>query len=310
MPAEELYKMINIYIGNDKIKILETNVSKRKVVVKNFFAITSPNDYIDNPDNKSFKELSQVIKDGIQEMQPKGKKIRVILDSNTIPYREMVLPPMPPMKMLTLIKNEIFTDEKLASTNTVDYVEADKKVDEQKRSKFFVTYVANAVLQDIENLIEKDMGFKLLSIDVAQNSVSKLISRMKNLKDQFVLIDYKDTSVTVYLFAYGKHVCSVSKPVISEPNPQFQNERVYFINEMSGIILDTAAFFKERYEGVDFDTVYVTGDVDKLDVCRDFIANKVDYKIEDLPLATFVEDMDEAEFNQFSNTLGGVFREG
>lgn len=301
--------MINIYIGNDKVKILETTMNKRKMVVKNFFAITSPNDYIDNPDNKSFKELSQVIKDGIQEMQPKGKKVRVILDSNTIPYREMVLPPLPPMKMLTLIKNEIFTDEKLASSNTVDYVEADKKVDDQKRSKFFITYVANEVLRDIENLIVKDMGYKLLSIDVAQNAVSKLISRMKNLKEQFVLLDYKETSVTVYLFVYGKHVYSVSKPVISEPNPKFQNERVYFINEMAGIILDTASFFKERYEGVDFNTVYVTGDVDKFSVCSDAIASKVGYEIHELPLSSFVEDIDEVEFNQFSNTLGGVFRE-
>lgn len=301
--------MLSIYIGNDKIKIIEATVSKRKMIVKNFFAITSPNDYIDNPDDKSFKELSQVISDAIREMQPNGKKVRVVLDSKTIPYREMVLPPLAPAKMLTLIKNEIFTDEKLASTNTVDYVEADKKVDAEKRSKFFVTYVANEILTDIQNLVDKELGMKLLSIDIAQNALSKLIYRMKNLKDQFILLDYKDTSVTVYLFVYGKHVYSVSKPVISEPNPKFQNERVYFINEMSGIILDTINFFYNRYEGLDFDTIYITGDIEKFNLCTSFIIDKVGMTIKDLPLASFVEEMDEIEFNQFTNALGGIYRE-
>lgn len=301
--------MICIYIGNEKIKIIEASDSKRKIDITNIFAITSPNDYIDKPDNKAFKEIGQVVKDGISEMQPKGKKVRVILDSNTIPYREMVLPSLAPTKMLTLIKNEIFTDEKLANSNTVDYVEADKKVDAQKRSKFFITYVANEILSDIENLVVKDMGYKLLSIDVAQNAISKLVYRMKNLKDQFILIDYKETSVTVYLFVYGKHVYSVSKPVISEPNPKFQNERVYFVNEMAGIIIDTVNFFNDRYEGLNFDTVYVTGVVDKFEVCSLAIADKVGLSIVNLPLCSFIDNIDENEFNQFSNALGGFLRE-
>ena len=301
--------MICIYLGNDRIKIVDSVVSKRKIEVKNFFSITSPNDYVDNPDSKSFKELSQVIKDGLQEMQPKGKKVRVVLDSSTIPYREMVMPPLKPQKLQLLIKNEIFTDEKLAESNTVDFVESDKKIDEQKRSKYFITYVSNQIIEDLDNLINKDMGYKLLSIDVVQNAISKLVSRMKALPDQYMLVDYKGNSVTIYLYVFGKHVYSVYKPIISEPNPKFQNERVYFINEMSGVIIDTANFFKSRYEGVEFDNVFITGDVDKFEVCANPIETKVGMTISNLPKLNLVEDVDEVEFNQFANTIGGFFRE-
>ena len=301
--------MICIYLGNDRIKIVDGDVSKRKIAIKNFFAITSPNDYIDKPDSKSFKELSQVIKDGLQEMQPKGKKVRVVLDSSTIPYREMVLPPLKPQKFQLLIKNEIFTDEKLAESNTVDYVESDKKIDEQKRSKYFITYVSNQIIEDLDNLINKDMGYKLLSIDVAQNAITKLVSKIKTLPDQYMLVDYKGNSVTIYLYVYGKHVYSVYKPIISEPNPKFQNERVYFINEMAGVILDTANFFRSRYEGVEFDNVFITGDVDKFEVCSSQIETKVGMSISNLPKLNFVEEVDEIEFNQFANTIGGFFRE-
>ena len=300
--------MISVYIGNDKVKIVDAVVGK-KVTVKNFYAITAPNDYIDKPDSKMFKELSQVIKDALQEMQPKGKKFRVVLDSSTIPYREMILQPLSPTKLRTLVKNEIFTDEKLAESNTVDFVEADKKVDDQKRSKYFITYVSNQIIEDIENLIIKDMNCKLLSVDIAQNAITKLIGRMKNLPDQFILVDYKGASVTIYLFVYGKHVYSMFKPVISEPNPKFQNERIYFINEMSGILLDTTNFFKSRYEGVEFKNVFITGDVDRFEVCSPQIESKINMDIRNLPKCTCVEDVDEVEFNQFSDAIGGFFRE-
>ena len=153
------------------------------------------------------------------------------------------------------------------------------------------------------------MNCKLLSIDVAQNAMTKLIGRMKNLPDQFMLIDYKGAAVTIYLFVYGKHIYSMNKPVISEPNPKFQNERIYFINEMSGILLDTANFFKSRYEGIEFKDVYITGDVDRFEVCTPQIEQKVNMNIKKLPKCSCVEDVDEDEFNQFSDAIGGFFRE-
>lgn len=301
--------MICLYLGNDKIKIIDCAKSKGKISVRNFYAITSPNDYLDNPDSKTFKELSQVIKDGLQELQPKGKRIRVVLDSNTIPYREMVLPSLKPQKLITLIKNEIFTDEKLAESNAVDFVEADKKVDEEKRSKFFITYVATQIIDDLQALC-KEMGLRLLSIDVAQNAISKLIAKEKNLDEQFMLVNYKETSVTVFLFVYGKHIYSVTKPIISSPNPKFQNEKVYFINEMSGIILDTANFFRERYEGIKFNKVYVTGDVDKFALCLNPIEAKVGMSIKNLSGVDIVDDLTNEEFNQFADTIGAFLREG
>ena len=162
--------MYILHISGDTVKILEGAYTRRKFIINSLYSVAMPSDYLDAPDDKGYEKLEAVVTNGLHDLGEdfKNKKIRVVLDNINIPFKEMVVPTLNRKKTIALIKNEIFSDEKLANGNTVDYIELEKKVDGEKQTRIMVTYVDNVILADIQKLC-KNLMFRLVSVDVGQN---------------------------------------------------------------------------------------------------------------------------------------------
>lgn len=158
----------------------------------------------------------------------------------------MILPYAKPSILYPIISAELFTDKKLAESHTVDFVEIDRNIEDPdeemqeaalnspeegeeeqeeksekkkkaKKARLMITYIDNLVIENLKKCC-REVGMKLTAIDISQSALSKLVDFMKgDLPQYFVLVDYRMTTITSYLFADYKHVFSLSKPIIRCP---------------------------------------------------------------------------------------------
>ncbi|MDY4709881.1 MAG: hypothetical protein SO203_04795, partial [Eubacteriales bacterium] len=283
--------MIYYYLNNDKLKAMFATASGKRVAVKEFFDMDFPSEFLNDPSATNIDlQLTEAMLDMIRKNEIKAKSAKFVLENSKIPFREMILPYAKPSILYPIISSELFTDKKLADNHTVDYVEIDRNIDDPeevaaalnapaegeedvsdgeekkkkaKKARLMVTYIDNLVIENLRKCC-REVGMKLTAVDISQNALSKLVSFMKDdLPQYFVLVDYRITTITSYLFADYKHVFSLTKPIYSMPNENYANEMAFFINDFSSIVSEAIQFFRSKYTDYKFDDVYITGDLDK-----------------------------------------------
>ena len=258
-----------------------------------------------------------------------------MLENSKIPFREMILPYAKPSILYPIISSELFTDKKLADNHTVDYVEIDRNIDDPeevaaalnapaegeedvsdgeekkkkaKKARLMVTYIDNLVIENLRKCC-REVGMKLTAVDISQNALSKLVSFMKDdLPQYFVLVDYRITTITSYLFADYKHVFSLTKPIYSMPNENYANEMAFFINDFSSIVREAIQFFRSKYTDYKFDDVYITGDLDKFQSVENDLYGFMGLNVKMLPLPDSVTGMEQLEFNSFAPLIGTMLK--
>ena len=355
--------MYVIYIGSDKIRIVQGNNSFGKIKIEGLYSALTPNDYLDNPNDKSFNDLSNVIAQGLLELSGKDKRIRIVLENGTIPFTEKTIKTLPDVKIINLIRNEIFSDEKLAATNVVDFVEVErfyreeleikkeqnekwaaflgknpttsnsldknennKAQDGQKApktrkvltSRVFFTYISGIIIRHLEKFF-KDMGYKLLSIDIYQNAMRKLlkayyVNNSKNKKDQLkniMLVEYKEDAITIFLIRENKLAYTFRKNLSLSLSEQFGSKKESsFVSELSDTIKESMQFFRGKYQDIEFEKIYLTGMIEKFDDWKDILASKIAYDVDILKTPNEVQNVDDIEFNEFSGTIAGFVKTG
>lgn len=303
--------MYVLHISGDTIKILEGSFTRRKIVINSFYSVAMPSDYLDTPDEKGYEKLEAVVTNGLRELDEdfKNKKIRVVLDNINIPFREMTVPTLNKKKTIMLIKNEIFSDEKLASGNTVDYIELEKKVDGQKQTRIMVTYVDNIILSDIQKLC-KNLMFRLVSIDVGQNCTAKLLRyTADSLPDTYIFTELRDSMVMISLVVGGVFKYSMTKSIISMESMRFKSERTYFANDISNTLRSAMDLFKKLYPDLECNNVVVAGTAEKFEVMKKPVSDRLGVSVQLVTVPENIDSIADEDYNEFFCTIGGLIRE-
>ena len=324
--------MIYYYLNNDKLKAMFATTSGKRVAVKEFFDMDFPSEFLNDPSATNIDlQLTEAMLDMIRKNEIKAKSAKFVLENSKIPFREMILPYAKPSILYPIISSELFTDKKLADNHTVDYVEIDRNIDDPeevaaalnapaegaedvsdgaekkkkaKKARLMVTYIDNLVIENLRKCC-REVGMKLTAVDISQNALSKLVSFMKDdLPQYFVLVDYRITTITSYLFADYKHVFSLTKPIYSMPNENYANEMAFFINDFSSIVSEAIQFFRSKYTDYKFDDVYITGDLDKFQSVENDLYGFMGLNVKMLPLPDSVTGMEQLEFNSFAPLIG------
>ncbi len=328
--------MIYYYLNNDKLKAMFATASGKRVVVKEFFDMDFPSEFLNDPSATNIDlQLTEAMLDMIRKNEIKAKSAKFVLENSKIPFREMILPYAKPSILYPIISSELFTDKKLADNHTVDYVEIDRNIDDPeevaaalnapaegeeevsdgeekkkkaKKARLMVTYIDNLVIENLKKCC-REVGMKLTAVDISQNALSKLVSFMKDdLPQYFVLVDYRITTITSYLFADYKHVFSLTKPIYSMPNENYANEMAFFINDFSSIVSEAIQFFRSKYTDYKFDDVYITGDLDKFQSVENDLYGFMGLNVKMLPLPDSVTGMEQLEFNSFAPLIGTMLK--
>ena len=328
--------MIYYYLNNDKLKAMFATTSGKRVAVKEFFDMDFPSEFLNDPSATNIDlQLTEAMLDMIRKNEIKAKSAKFVLENSKIPFREMILPYAKPSILYPIISSELFTDKKLADNHTVDYVEIDRNIDDPeevaaalnapaegeedvsdgeekkkkaKKARLMVTYIDNLVIENLKKCC-REVGMKLTAVDISQNALSKLVSFMKDdLPQYFVLVDYRITTITSYLFADYKHVFSLTKPIYSMPNENYANEMAFFINDFSSIVSEAIQFFRSKYTDYKFDDVYITGDLDKFQSVENDLYGFMGLNVKMLPLPDSVTGMEQLEFNSFAPLIGTMLK--
>ncbi|MCI7530603.1 MAG: hypothetical protein MSA47_03965 [Christensenellaceae bacterium] len=328
--------MIYYYLNNDKLKAMFATTSGKRVAVKEFFDMDFPSEFLNDPSATNIDlQLTEAMLDMIRKNEIKAKSAKFVLENSKIPFREMILPYAKPSILYPIISSELFTDKKLADNHTVDYVEIDRNIDDPeevaaalnapaegeedvsdgeekkkkaKKARLMVTYIDNLVIENLRKCC-REVGMKLTAVDISQNALSKLVSFMKDdLPQYFVLVDYRITTITSYLFADYKHVFSLTKPIYSMPNENYANEMAFFINDFSSIVSEAIQFFRSKYTDYKFDDVYITGDLDKFQSVENDLYGFMGLNVKMLPLPDSVTGMEQLEFNSFAPLIGTMLK--
>lgn len=328
--------MIYYYLNNDKLKAMFATTSGKRVAVKEFFDMDFPSEFLNDPSATNIDlQLTEAMLDMIRKNEIKAKSAKFVLENSKIPFREMILPYAKPSILYPIISSELFTDKKLADNHTVDYVEIDRNIDDPeevaaalnapaegeedvsdgeekkkkaKKARLMVTYIDNLVIENLRKCC-REVGMKLTAVDISQNALSKLVSFMKDdLPQYFVLVDYRITTITSYLFADYKHVFSLTKPIYSMPNENYANEMAFFINDFSSIVSEAIQFFRSKYTDYKFDDVYITGDLDRFQSVENDLYGFMGLNVKMLPVPDSVTGMEQLEFNSFAPLIGTMLK--
>ena len=328
--------MIYYYLNNDKLKAMFATTSGKRVAVKEFFDMDFPSEFLNDPSATNIDlQLTEAMLDMIRKNEIKAKSAKFVLENSKIPFREMILPYAKPSILYPIISSELFTDKKLADKHTVDYVEIDRNIDDPeevaaalnapaegeedvsdgeekkkkaKKARLMVTYIDNLVIENLRKCC-REVGMKLTAVDISQNALSKLVSFMKDdLPQYFVLVDYRITTITSYLFADYKHVFSLTKPIYSMPNENYANEMAFFINDFSSIVSEAIQFFRSKYTDYKFDDVFITGDLDRFQSVENDLYGFMGLNVKMLPVPDSVTGMEQLEFNSFAPLIGTMLK--
>ena len=331
--------MIYYYLNNDKLKAMFATASGKKIVVKDFYDMDFPSEFLNDPSTTNIDlQLTEAMLDMIRKNEIKSKTAKFVLENNKIPFREMILPYAKPSILYPIISAELFTDKKLAESHTVDFVEIDRNIEDpdeemqeaalnapaeegeeeeeetavkkkkSKKARLMITYIDNLIIENLKKCC-REVGMKLTAIDISQSALSKLVDFMsEDLPQNFVLVDYRLTSITSYLFADYKHVFSLSKPIYSMPNENYANEMAFFINDFSSIVSEAIQFFRSKYTDFKFDDVFITGDLDRFQSVENDLYGFMGLNVKMLPMPESITGIEQLDFNAFAPLIGTMLK--
>lgn len=301
--------MLCVNIGDDKIKIVDGKVSGGKIVVNKCYEIETKVGSMESGNIKDLMAFSQVLQDCINSGGIKNTTLTYVLDNPRVIFREMNVPSVSQDKVKLIIANEIFSDTKMAN-NTLDYIVEGKFKNEEgkQRSRITVTYVSNDTIDSLHTAAT-ELGMRPAVLDVAPNSISKLVERFCKsskhvLENTFVLLDYKDSFISLYVFDGGQRKFSKNS-TLYVGNVKDNN---YLLGELTSNINSVIRFYESR-AGVNVSAIYITGNVEALDDdLLQGLAESLNMMISHLPIPGFVKGVDIYDFNKFSGVIGAFLR--
>ena len=301
--------MLSINVGDDKIKIVDGKSSGGKVVINKCYEIETKVGAMESGNIKDLMAFSQVLQECITSGAIKNTSLTYVLDNPRVIFREMNVPSVSQDKVKLIVANEIFSDSKMAN-NTLDYiVEGTFKNEEgKKRSRITVTYVSNDAIDSLHTAA-MELGMRPSVLDVAPNAISKLIEKFyrtnkKVLEKTFVLLDYKDSFISLYVFDDGQRKFYKSSTLYVGS----VKDNKYLLGEMTSNVNSVIRFYESR-SGVNVNAIYITGNVEGLDdELLQGLAESLNMMISHLPIPSFVKGVDIYDFNKFSGAIGAFLR--
>lgn len=305
--------MICVYISDEKIKLIEGDARGNKITVQRFYDINTKAGSLESGTIKDTVVFTQALQDCMQATNMKPAKACYVLDNSRIVFREMIVPDVPEQKLKKVIQSELFADSK-GQNSTIDYIVIDKFKDDKKVSKLrvMVTYINNEIIDNL-SVSAVELGLTPISLDIGPNAMSKLISLYnsnandrKLLTKTFVLLDYKDTFISVYIFDdFVQQFTKSSVLYVTDPD---NLDLSYLASELSTQLNSTIRYYQSRNPEKSIEAVFVTGNALVLDQIMQTLADSVNLMISHLPLPSFVKGLELLDYNAFTCALGTFVR--
>jgi type IV pilus assembly protein PilM len=188
--------MLGIDIGNRSIKIVDANVKKNNIEIKNFAVELIPPNVIDNDRILDHDALVQMLKNMIIRYQLKGKA-NFVLCSPQVMIRDLEVTYKKESELAEVVNTQIEQIlPGISETSVIDYRP-------KKDGKVMVCAAPADMIKEYADII-MEAGLKLQCIDVMCNSVGKLFGKyMDNLGTE-AIVDIGHSKLDVTILVNGE----------------------------------------------------------------------------------------------------------
>lgn len=188
---------LTIEVGSEFIKICESEVVKKKVVlVKHAISVQTPNGAVEDGLIRDINAVAETVRNAMMEEQITNDSITFVLASSRVAAKEVVLPLVKKDKIQSLI-NSNATD--YFPVNMSDYVLSytlleSKDTKDEKKLRVLVYAAPEAMVQSYYNL-GKVLGKKVNAVDYSGNSTLQVIKIQTDAKPNLVIQMGMDTTI-------------------------------------------------------------------------------------------------------------------
>jgi hypothetical protein len=240
-----------LYCSPTHLRLLVGNVSGQKATIDEFHEIPLPeqsmiNGIITNKDamTRFFQEVSQ-------RFGPFSQDATLLIESNNIRTKLMVLPAVDERKLLGFVQQE-FDEISEEGDDIFDFTVLGPNKQKGGLEVLGIT-AGKVMLQNYIDVLE-NANFKLKRIDVGANALMKITKFIPQLKtNSNVLAHVDDSTLSVTLFEKGVYRISQKYRLL---NPTGTPERN---SEVAGNISSMVQFQRSQHSSISIDGVYILG---------------------------------------------------
>lgn len=298
-----------IYISDEYLGFVNGKVSGKNLKIKRFVRKQTDCANTENGTLKDKLEFAQVVQSFLDDTSTKERNTYVVLDNPRLVLKEMDLPFVDDKKFKILLANEVFPDGKM-NNNIVDYVidEVYKSEDKKKRCKARVSFLSNELIDEIKDVLI-EMRLKPIVMDIAPNAVSKIpeLYAKTEMDEIYIVLDYKVSFVTVYLFANSKLLFSKSSVMYARPAKDNETEYEFFYSEIVNLLQSVMQFSISKYNYYP-SRIYVTGEIEHLQDSLQDMADSLGLGIRQLTPPQRMKGVDVLEFDNMFNAICALYR--
>lgn len=199
---------ISIEVRNNRVYVIDANISSGKVNCKKAFSLELPDGILDAKGILDTVQFARILESGFTEHRIKTKKISLCINNPSIIYRELVIPRVDDKKMSFVVRSEMISSLNLTNEYIIDYLILEEFLDQRKP---FYRILAVAILDSaMKSFVETFRKMKIVPITI-ETSTSAIIqyvdhAGISNDGEPIIVADIEDNALKLYLFEEGKYV--------------------------------------------------------------------------------------------------------
>lgn len=279
-----------IEICNDKVKILQAAKRGKNVQV------TLCKEYFGNANDDA--QRTEVI-DKLNEAKRKFGKTTLLINNDSVIYREMKLPSLDPKKMRAVISNEIKTTGNQNDVALCDYLDLEEAEDGKMR--MLTCSITKSALENYMQLTDR-LKAKLKRVDVGYDALFNYINGtvLKNKKTPYLIIDISQRMARFFLFDNGIFIL-------------MRNSRLPYLgnlNETVELLLSEISrmnqFQLSRHFQANIQDILLFGEHDQMNSILEFIRSRMEIQIDFLPKVNGIQVDEQLDYLSCVYSMGAL----
>lgn len=249
---------IAIYISEGSMLLAEGVYKKGRLQVRRAVRTEAPETIYHEGLLADPAQLASRIRAALDGAGIKSKRARIVVDGSTSAVKEMQLPKYRRKDLDKLVVNEMRQVLNLELDYVVDYM-IKGQVEEDGHT--FYQIAATAMLKTLAEQyreVAKLAGLKAVSLDITQNTLTRLSEMVISDKAPHIVIDLHHGTVITLLLAGGRLVLSRSSKLVAANQPDNYQQSMQMATQQA--ISKLIQFYKYQNPDAPIRKVYFTGD--------------------------------------------------
>lgn len=323
--------IISMEFNNDTIKLVTGRYERDRLSIHKSITIDLPNEVYTNGEIIDFQQLSYIIKMNLEKNDIRIKNLHMLLNSDKIIVRELVIP-----------KLEEENYEEFLDYNIKDYLPVDRDeymikhmvidpIFNHNDTRLLVAAAPRVMVKEYYDLINH-IGLNPLVFDIVGNCISKYL----NYKKEFNLvaaigIDYATTNIVISRYGQLKYSKIIDRgykklteglvdieldkedilEILKEEHPDENSEinnKIHLLNQsfQRELLNQIESILKYYLEGEEIDRIYLYDDYSSTYKVKEAFANYFNKECSSLDE---LNDSDiDVDLSRFANCIGGIIR--